>query len=99
MGSRSQRCCGDQSRGRQAVWAHFSTINPEVFHTSISLYESIIEEIALAWFGELVYVLALKPQLCQVNHARLCAVTTKHSFDLSISLQHLNQAGFLESTG
>lgn len=34
-----------------------------------------------------------------VNHARLRAVTTEHSVDLSKTLQHLTQAGMLESTG
>ena len=34
-----------------------------------------------------------------VNHARLRAVTAEHPFDLSKTLQHLTQAGLLESTG
>ncbi len=43
--------------------------------------------------------LALAASEGTVNHARLRAVTTEHSFDLSKTLQHLTQAGFLESTG
>lgn len=34
-----------------------------------------------------------------VNHARLRAVTTEYSVDLSRTLQHLTQSGMLESTG
>jgi len=34
-----------------------------------------------------------------VNHARLRAVTTEHSVDLSKTLQHLTQIGMLSSTG
>ena len=34
-----------------------------------------------------------------MNHARLRALTTKHPFELSKTLQNLTQAGLLESTG
>ena len=34
-----------------------------------------------------------------MNYARLRALTTEHPFDLSKTLQHLTQAGLLESTG
>ena len=34
-----------------------------------------------------------------MNHARLRALTIEHPFDLSKTLQHLTQAGLLESTG
>ena len=50
--------------------------------------------------GELGYALAhggTKPR--QMNHARLRALTTEHPVDLSKTLQHLTQAGLLESTG
>jgi ATP-dependent DNA helicase RecG len=43
--------------------------------------------------------LALAASEGTVNHARLRALTTEHPFDLSKTLQHLTQAGFLESTG
>ena len=43
--------------------------------------------------------LALAASEGTVNHARLRAVTTEHSFDLSRTLQHLTQTGMLESTG
>jgi predicted HTH transcriptional regulator len=43
--------------------------------------------------------LALAASEGTVNHARLRAVTTEHSVDLSKTLQHLTQAGMLESTG
>jgi hypothetical protein len=65
----------------------------------MSLHESIVEDIAFDWFGDLDYALAHRPQPRQVNHARLRAVTTEHPFDLSKTLQHPTQAGLLESTG
>jgi ATP-dependent DNA helicase RecG len=43
--------------------------------------------------------LALAASEGTVNHARLRAVTTEHPVDLSKTLQHLTQAGMLESTG
>lgn len=43
--------------------------------------------------------LALAASEGTVNHARLRAVTTEHSVDLSRTLQHLTQTGMLESTG
>ena len=43
--------------------------------------------------------LALAASEGTVNHARLRAVTTQHPVDLSKTLQHLTQAGMLESTG
>lgn len=43
--------------------------------------------------------LALAASEGTVNHARLRAVTTEHSVDLSKTLQHLTQTGMLESTG
>lgn len=43
--------------------------------------------------------LALAASEYTVNHARLRAVTTEHSVDLSRTLQHLTQNGMLESTG
>lgn len=43
--------------------------------------------------------LALAASEGTVNHARLRAVTTEHSVDLSRTLQHLTQSGMLESTG
>ena len=43
--------------------------------------------------------LALAASEGTVNHARLRALTTEHPFDLSKTLQHLTQAGLLESTG
>ena len=43
--------------------------------------------------------LALAANEGTVNHARLRAVTAEHPFDLSKTLQHLTQAGLLESTG
>jgi ATP-dependent DNA helicase RecG len=46
-----------------------------------------------------VGALALAASEGTVNHARLRALTTEHPFDLSKTLQHLTQAGFLESTG
>ena len=60
-----------------------------------------------ARFGErfdgLSYVervaLALAASEGTVNHARLRGVTTEHPVDLSRVLQHLTQAGMLESTG
>ncbi|MEO6624286.1 MAG: ATP-binding protein, partial [Burkholderiaceae bacterium] len=56
-----------------------------------------------AAFDGLGYVdrvaLALAASEGTVNHARLRAVTVEHSVDLSKSLQHLTQAGMLESTG
>jgi hypothetical protein len=63
------------------------------------LHKSIVDDIALTWFGELDYALAHRPQLHQVSNARLPSVTTKHPFELSKTLQHLPQAGLLESTG
>lgn len=54
-------------------------------------------------FDALSYVervaLALAASEGTVNHARLRAVTTEHPVDLSKTLQHLTQAGMLESTG
>jgi ATP-dependent DNA helicase RecG len=54
-------------------------------------------------FDQLNYVervaLALAASEGTVNHARLRAVTTEHPVDLSKTLQHLTQAGMLESTG
>ncbi len=54
-------------------------------------------------FDGLAYVervaLALAASEGTVNHARLRAVTTEHPVDLSKTLQHLTQAGMLESTG
>lgn len=60
-----------------------------------------------ARFGErfkaLSYVervaLALAASEGTVNHARLRSVTSEHPVDLSRTLQHLTQAGMLESTG
>ena len=43
--------------------------------------------------------LALAASEGTVNHSRLRAVTTEHPVDLSKTLQHLTQAGMLESTG
>jgi ATP-dependent DNA helicase RecG len=43
--------------------------------------------------------LALAASEGTVNHARLRAVTAEHPVDLSKTLQHLTQAGLLESTG
>lgn len=43
--------------------------------------------------------LALAASEGTVNHARLRALMTEHPFDLSKTLQHLTQAGLLESTG
>ena len=43
--------------------------------------------------------LALAASEGTVNHARLRALTTEHPFDLTKTLQHLTQAGLLESTG
>jgi predicted HTH transcriptional regulator len=43
--------------------------------------------------------LALAASEGTVNHARLRAITTEHPFDLSKILQHLTQAGMLQSTG
>ena len=43
--------------------------------------------------------LALAASEGTVNHARLRAITTEHPVDLSKTLQHLTQAGMLESTG
>jgi ATP-dependent DNA helicase RecG len=43
--------------------------------------------------------LALAASEGTVNHARLRAVTIEHPVDLSKTLQHLTQAGMLESTG
>jgi predicted HTH transcriptional regulator len=43
--------------------------------------------------------LALAGSEGTVNHARLRAITTEHQFDLSKILQHLTQAGLLQSTG
>ncbi len=43
--------------------------------------------------------LALAASEGTVNHGRLRAVTTEHPVDLSKTLQHLTQAGMLESTG
>jgi predicted HTH transcriptional regulator len=43
--------------------------------------------------------LALAGSEGTVNHARLRAITTEHPFDLSKILQHLTQAGMLQSTG
>lgn len=43
--------------------------------------------------------LALAASEGTVNHARLRAVTTEHPVDLSKTLQHLTQAGMLESSG
>jgi ATP-dependent DNA helicase RecG len=43
--------------------------------------------------------LALAASEGTVNHARLRSITTEHSFDLSKTLQHLTQAGMLQSTG
>jgi ATP-dependent DNA helicase RecG len=43
--------------------------------------------------------LALAASEGTVNHARLRALTTEHPVDLSKMLQHLTQAGMLESTG
>ena len=43
--------------------------------------------------------LALAASEGTVNHARLRALTTEHPVDLSKTLQHLTQAGLLESTG
>jgi len=43
--------------------------------------------------------LALAASEGTVNHARLRAVTTEHSMDLSRTLQHLTHSGMLESTG
>ncbi len=43
--------------------------------------------------------LALAASEGTVNHARLRTVTAEHPVDLSNSLQHLTQAGMLESTG
>jgi hypothetical protein len=43
--------------------------------------------------------LALAASEGTVNLARLRALTTENPFDLSKTLQHLTQAGFLESTG
>ena len=61
----------------------------------------------MGWFGtgfeHLNHVervaLALAASEGTVNHARLRAVTTEHPVDLSKTLQHLTQAGMLESTG
>lgn len=54
-------------------------------------------------FEALSYVervaLALAASEGTVNHARLRAVTAEHPVDLSKTLQHLTQAGMLESTG
>ena len=54
-------------------------------------------------FDGLSYVervaLALAASEGTVNHARLRGVTTEHPVDLSRILQHLTQAGMLESTG
>jgi predicted HTH transcriptional regulator len=54
-------------------------------------------------FDELSYpervALALAGSEGTVNHARLRAITTEHPFDLSKILQHLTQAGMLQSTG
>lgn len=46
-------------------------------------------------------LVALALATCEgtVNHACLRAVTAEHPFDLSKTLQHLTQAGLLESTG
>ncbi|MFH1044153.1 MAG: RNA-binding domain-containing protein [Pseudomonadota bacterium] len=60
-----------------------------------------------ARFGELFeglshverVALALAASEGTVNHARLRGVTTEHPVDLSRILQHLTQAGMLESTG
>ena len=56
-----------------------------------------------ARFDQLPYVervaLALAASEGTVNHSRLRAVTTEHPVDLSKTLQHLTQAGMLESTG
>ena len=56
-----------------------------------------------ARFDGLSYVervaLALAGSEGTVNHGRLRAVTTEHPVDLSKTLQHLTQAGMLESTG
>ena len=56
-----------------------------------------------ARFDGLPYVervaLALAASEGTVNHSRLRAVTTEHPVDLSKTLQHLTQAGMLESTG
>lgn len=56
-----------------------------------------------ARFDGLTYVervaLALAASEGTVNHGRLRAVTTEHPVDLSKTLQHLTQAGMLESTG
>src|SRR3989338_7366842 len=43
--------------------------------------------------------LALAASEGTVNHARLRSVTSEHPVDLSRTLQHLTQAGMLESTG
>lgn len=43
--------------------------------------------------------LALAASIGTVNHARLRSITTQHSFDLSKTLQHLTQAGMLQSIG
>jgi hypothetical protein len=53
----------------------------------MNLHKSIVEDIALTWFGELDYALAHRPQLRQVSNARLPNVTTEHPFDLSKTLQ------------
>lgn len=54
-------------------------------------------------FDRLGYVervaLALAASEGTVNHARLRAITAEHPVDLSKTLQHLTQAGLLESTG
>lgn len=79
----------------------------------MSLNEPAVEEAALEWYRESRYAFGHVPQLASVelaalalaasegtfDHVRIHAANSEHPVVLSKSLQHLAQAGFLESTG
>ena len=63
------------------------------------LIQTIVQEVCLNWLGDVDYALVHGLKLPRVNHARLRDAITEHPVDLSKNLEHLTQAGLLESTG